>query len=114
MSETEFWSSLEFRICHELAGMTETGLNKLWCDGIGPEAYLLTDMRPRILGHAWICEDRQQQDWRFELLLSNPVASRDEISWKSLLPPENVTRWLAVEKRKKFLQIEPSAAVSDL
>jgi len=49
----------------------------------------------------------------FTLLLNHPVGSRAEIAWSALLPPENVTRWLAPDHSGKRIQIEPLAAVAD-
>ena len=56
----------------------------------------------------------QLVDWEFTLFLNHPVASKAEIDWSAHLPPENVTRWLALDPSSKRIQIEPSAAVPDL
>ena len=114
MVESEYWSRLEYRICREFAGMSEGRMRNRWCDGITPGAYLLNDPKPRILGHAWICNGPDQEEWKFELLLPEKFGSRDEIDWQSLFPAENVTRWLALDQPRKLVQIEPSAAVPDL
>jgi hypothetical protein len=104
MTEPDYWSHLEYRICGELAGMSEKGLHKYWCDGISPEAYFLGESKPRILGHVWIVQGDVPEEWKFELLLPRQFSSREEIDWQSLFPPENVTRWLAVEPSKKLIQ----------
>jgi len=56
---------------------------------------------------------RIQEEWEFTLFLNHPVNSYDEIDWDKLLPPEDVTRWLAVDRARKRMEIEPSAAVAD-
>ncbi|HBI41439.1 MAG TPA: hypothetical protein DDY78_01100 [Planctomycetales bacterium] len=114
MNEADFWARLEYRVCREFAGMPETHLRHLWCDGFIPEQYLLGDQAPRISGRAWICNGRRQAEWEFTLLLPRPVNSRDEIEWSSLLPPENMTRWLSLDQAGKRIDIEPAAAVPDL
>ncbi|AMV29151.1 hypothetical protein VT84_32450 [Gemmata sp. SH-PL17] len=114
MNEADFWLRLEFRLCSEFAGMADRHLRYLWCDGFGPERYHLGDFEPRITGHVWICNGDKQDKWEFTLFLPHPIGSRDEIDWASLLPPGNVTRWLAFDSRGKRIQIEPAAAVPDL
>jgi hypothetical protein len=111
--EADYWVRLAFRICREFAGMSDRHLQYLWCDGITPEEYLLDDPAPRITGRAWICNGPKQDEWNFTLFLPHPVDSREEINWASLLPPENVTRWLALD-RGRCIQIDPLAAVPDL
>jgi hypothetical protein len=85
-----------------------------WCDGIYGEAYFIDEDPPRILGHAWICEGNTQDEWRFELYLPHRVTSRKQIDWVQLLPPINVTKWLAIDECRKLIQIEPAAAIPDL
>jgi hypothetical protein len=113
VDEADYWVSLEYRVGREFAGMRENHLRYLWCDGFVPERYLLDDRPPRITGRAWICDGPRQAEWAFTLLLPNPVGSQDEIDWPALLPPENVTGWLAVDPRGKRIEIEPAAAVPD-
>jgi hypothetical protein len=114
MDEATFWASLEYRVCRELAGMPENKLRYLWCDGFIPRQYFLDEPTPRITGTAWVCNGPSQAEWRFTLFLSHAVRSRNEIGWAALLPPDNVTRWLAVDQLGKRIEIEPSAAVPDL
>ncbi len=114
MDETFYWLSLEYRLCREFAGMSERHLRGLWCDGISPIQYLLDDPVPRIIGRAWICGARHQEQWDFTLFLPHPFDSLAAVEWAALLPPENVTRWLAIDATGKQLQIEPAAAVPDL
>ena len=114
MDETDYWVSLEYRLCREFAGMTNWNLRHLWCDGFIPERYHLGDSEPRITGCAWICHGERQEEWKFTLFLPRQFDSRDAIDWSALLPAENVTRWLALDLVGKRIQIEPSAAVPDL
>jgi hypothetical protein len=114
VNEADFWLHLEYRICREFAGMANRSLRFLWCDGLVPARYHLNDSDPRITGTAWICNGPKQDEWEFALFLPHPVASHDEIDWSALLPPENVTRWLALDPPGKHVQIEPGAAVADL
>ena len=113
MGESDFWVDLEYRVCHEFAGMPESHLRCRWCDGFIPERYLLDGPSPRVTGHAWICNGQKQGQWEFTLILDHPVSSRSEIDWSSLLPPPNVTKWMVVDVAGKRIEIEPSAAVPD-
>jgi hypothetical protein len=94
--------------------MTDRHLRYLWCDGFFPQQYLLNDRTPRITGRAWICNGQKQEEWDFTLFLPNPVGSRQQINWAALLPPENATRWLAIDPVRQRVEIEPAAAVPDL
>ena len=114
MTETEFWSDLEFRLCRELAALPQNELRYLWCDGFIPEAYLLNDPDPCVTGRVWIGNGSQSQEqWAFALFLNGSVGSHSEIKWQDLLPPEDATMWLAVDLPGKRIQIEPTAAVPD-
>jgi hypothetical protein len=48
------------------------------------------------------------------LLLPRPFGARDEIDWASLLPPGNVTRWMAFDEGRQYIEIEPAVAVPEL
>ncbi len=77
--------------------------------------YALDDNLPRITGRCWICQGgRPQSQWKFALLLPQRFASRDEIDWASLLPPDNMTRWMAFDGDRQYIEIEPAVAVPDL
>jgi hypothetical protein len=114
MTERDYWIRLEFRVCAEFAGMPQNHLRFRWCDGFTPLDFHLDGSSPRITGRVWIVDGRKQEEWDFTLLLSRPVGSRSEIDWDSLLPPENMTKWMAVDLYRKHLEIEPSVAVPDL
>jgi hypothetical protein len=113
MVESDYWMALEFRICREFAGMPDNHLRFLWCDGFVPVQYLLDGPLPCINGRAWICNGPKQDEWGFTLFLNQPIGSRLEIEWNALVPPENVTRWIAVDPVGKRIEIEPSAAIAD-
>jgi hypothetical protein len=113
MSESDYWLALMFRVCGEFAGMSENHLRFRWCDGFIPQEYRLDAPSPCITGRAWIVDGQEQELWEFTLFLNGPVASISEIDWRSLLPPQDVTRWIAVDVPGKRIQVEPSAAVPD-
>jgi hypothetical protein len=110
--EGKFWIALMFRLCGELAGIR--GLNHFWCDGFLPEQYHLDQPSPCITGKVWLYGKWHGGWWEFTLFLKHPVSLHSEIYWRSMLPPDDVTRWIAVDLASKRLEIEPSAAVPDL
>ncbi len=85
-----------------------------WCDGFIPSQYLLDGPRPRITGKAGICNGPAPDVWDFALLLPRQFGSRDEIDWGLLLPPQDVTRWVAFDEGRRYIEIEPTVAVPDL
>jgi hypothetical protein len=113
VDEGEFWARLEYRVSREFAGMAERQLRTRWCDGFIPHQFLIGEPTPRIVGRVWISDGPSQYEWQFTLFLPHRAESRDEIPWASLLPPDDVTRWLAFDPARKRIQIEPLAAVSD-
>jgi mRNA-degrading endonuclease RelE of RelBE toxin-antitoxin system len=113
MDEKYFWGSLEFRLCHEFAGLPERRYQYFWCDGFIPTNYLLDDPRPRITGKVWICNGPAQKEWDFALLLPRPFEAHEEIDWASLLPPKDVTRWMTFDEGCRYIEIEPAVAVPD-
>src|SRR5581483_11704839 len=52
MSEAEFWSGLEWRICREFAGMKQGRWRNFWCDGLAAGCFDLEGSRPTIRGVA--------------------------------------------------------------
>jgi hypothetical protein len=110
MDEAEYWKRLEFRVCRELEGMRDNQLRFLWCDGFNPEEYLTDDGSPRITGRAWICNGPRQDEWGFTLTLPRRVASRDVIDWQTLMPADNVTKWLTVDQKSERIQIDLATA----
>ncbi len=115
MQECDYWPALEFRLCGELQGMPEKWQRRYWCDGFEPDEYLIDEDSPRISGHVWLgVGSKDQVRWTFSLLLPKRYRTSEEIKWLSLLPPDNVTCWLALDPQRKHLEIEPAAAVPDL
>lgn len=113
MTETEFWARLEYRVCREFAGQSDRALRHVWCDGFLPREYHLEGPHPRIAGRAWIGNGPRQSEWEFVLFLPRACDSVEGIDWAALLPPDNVTNWLALDVPGERLQIDPAAAVPD-
>lgn len=113
MGEADFWVSLEFCLCHEFAGLPERRYQYFWCDGLIPSDYQLDGPTPRITGRCWICNGPAQAEWDFTLLLPRPFGSREEVDWASFLPRPNVTRWMAFDEDRRYIEIEPAVAVPD-
>lgn len=115
MSEAEYWVHLEFRLCREFAGLSERRYRHFWCDGLLPEQYILTGPSPRVCGKAWICNGPEQfVVWEFTLLLRQSPSSPECIDWSSLLPADDVTRWMSFDEEKRCIEIDPAAAEPDL
>jgi hypothetical protein len=114
MNERDFWLALEFRVSDEFAGMPQNHLRSHWCDGFSPLEYHLDWPSPRISGRVWIVDGQKQEEWDFTLFLNHPVSSSSELDWASLLPPDNLTKWLGVDLDRKRIEVEPTAAVPDL
>jgi len=115
MDESEFWLELEHRVSREFEGMrgNANDLRSFWCDGIVPAQYGVKEANPRITGLAWIVRGQNQEAWEFTLFLPHSCASREEIVWQTLLPPEHVTKWIALDIKAKRIQFEPLAAMPD-
>lgn len=113
MTEADFWVCLEYRVCREFAGQTDRELRRLWCDGFVPREYHLEGPEPRIAGRAWIVQGQRQSEWDFVLFLPRAFDSVEAIDWAALLPPDNITNWLALDVPGECLQIDPAAAVPD-
>ena len=48
MNEAYFWTNLEFRLCHEFAGLSKQRFQYLWCDGFNPTQALRRARRDQI------------------------------------------------------------------
>jgi hypothetical protein len=115
MDESAFWLELEQRVSREFEGMrgANNQLRSFWCDGLVPKRYHIEQADPRITGLAWIVRNDDQQEWEFTLFLSHPFASRETIEWEKLLPPANVTKWIALDIEARRIQFAPMAAMPD-
>jgi hypothetical protein len=114
MTENEYWSRLEYRLCREMDGVEEWHRSRYWCDDIYPNSLSLEASQPRIEGEAWIGTGaREQQRWTFEFVLPRAFAARDLVPWAELLPADDVTGWLEMDVEGRRLRIEPGIAVPD-
>ncbi len=104
MTEDDFWSNLEFRICRELRGMEDRALSDMWCDGLGGYFIRPQKRANHIEGTIWICKDGQTE-MRFTMTLPNGVSTIKEINWNDLLPTEEMTDWLAIDVKNKHVTI---------
>lgn len=115
MTESIFWLHLEFRVCKELAGLPHGYQRRFWCDDLIPEEYLFDGPTPKITGRAWIGDTRGNQwEWTFALILPAMTSSLEQMDWASLLPPENMTRWMSFDESRGYIEIEPGVAEPDL
>ncbi len=105
MLESEFWAQLEIQICRELASLDDAR-RFLWCDGLVPDTFELSESPPYIEGAAWF-GNSGQENWRFRLLLPQGYALHKDIQWSSLLPEEDKTWWLTVRQEDRLLIIAP-------
>jgi hypothetical protein len=72
MTETEFWTALEFRVSQALSELPDNHLRFLWCDGFFPD-----DLQPAhgsIVGYALISEDDGKTFERYRFRLLSPAA----------------------------------------
>lgn len=113
MTADDFWVGLIYRVTRELAQMRDKRLWSFWCDGFYPDKYLLDDERPKITGAAEICYNEGQELWDFTLLIDEANIANREIAWDALLPPDNVTRWLSLDKARRHIEIDLAAAIPD-
>jgi hypothetical protein len=56
---------------------------------------------------------RTQDAWSFKFTLRSAVQRRANIAWDELLPPDDVSSWLAIDIARKRLAIDPADAVPD-
>jgi hypothetical protein len=108
MSPNDFWSALEFRVCRELAGVPDTSIRFWWCDGFIPEP------PPRgreVHGDVW-CDGPRQFQWRFKLKLP-PAFDPGTDDWSQLLPPEDLTGWLWMDKEHQQITVDAARARPD-
>ena len=110
MTEAEFWSELEWRVTRELEGMPSKHRSALWCDGFMPIVYSISDPTPRIDGRVWIANGPEFEEWKFTLFLPRPVQTREKIEWESLIPPDHLSYFLAIDESRRKVEIEPAAA----
>jgi hypothetical protein len=112
MTESEFWTRLEMRVCREFEGLQQKEFCALWCDGFRAATFFPHEMGSRIVGRAWIGKDGQGE-WEFELIVRRAIEAWEEVNWDELLPGEDVTGWMSVNLERKLMKIDPSAAYPD-
>ena len=107
MTESEFWTALEFRVSRALRTLTDNRVRFLWCDGFVPD-----DQQPSgnsVVGYALISEDdgKSFEHYRFRLWLPRERHREGGIDWEAVIPPEPSADWLDVDRERKFLEIRP-------
>ena len=113
MDEAEFWNSLEYRVTREMEGLEECRQRGLWCDGFSPHEWADGGLHRSLRGSVWIGQGSSGQElWSFELFVSEGFNDIEEINWRDLLPPDDLTGWLSVNTREQRLEIWPSRAFS--
>lgn len=114
MTETDYFGRLEMRVCRELAGMHQTELQWMWCDGFIPEEFAVVGQRCRMTGRVWVAwGGRRQECWTFALLLGGETLDRDCVDWAAMLPAGEFTGWLSLDFDNKSTTICPSAQYAD-
>jgi hypothetical protein len=92
----DFWSHLEYRVCREIESLRGDDFRGLWCDGFCPEQFELIDDRAAITGRVWMGRgSREQEDWRFSLILPEGVGEDADVDWNAVLPADDVSGWLS-------------------
>ena len=113
IDESTYWVHLEYRVCRELAGLSDKKLRALWCDGLIPEQFHLEDDHASVTGGAWIGQGSGQERWTFVLVIGGNIHRREDIKWPALLPAPDVTGWLSIDTARNTLTIDPSSAYPD-
>ena len=87
----------------------------MWCDGLMPESEERRDDSLVILGLAWIeggvpgiKQQPYDSEWRFLMWLPESVKSTNVVSWKTLIPPENIHGWLRIDPNERLLEVDLS------
>jgi hypothetical protein len=109
MTEDEFWLALEYRICRELRGMSDAVLRPMLCDGIRGDI-VRPEAGPAYLSGSIYIGKTGQTEMQFTMALPDNIASKDDILWSNLMPPEDMTAWLSVDPRRKHVMIDLSKA----
>ncbi len=109
MTEDEFWSSLEYRICRELRGMDDKVLRRMWCDGIRGHIVRPQTGPTHLSGTIWI-GDGGQTEMQLTMALPEDISVDNCVPWSDIFPPENLTAWLSVDAQRKRVAIDLSKA----
>ncbi len=112
MDETEFWLKMMRRVSGELGGMHDDRLRFLWCDGLDPDHVESDSRGVWIVGLATIMGG-SDDDYSFRLRIGDPGVALPEGDWSGLLPSEESTAWLHVDRSNRLLELQPLAAIPD-
>ena len=110
MTEAEFFSHIEFRLCAELAEARPPEAPSLGCDGFVPTAWT-SGVRPlTVSGRAWFGglrgHDRSYQEtWTFVLEIHCDAPSVDSVAWADLLPAEDLHDWFSVDVERRHVHM---------
>ena len=94
-----------------MGGIEECKAKGLWCDGILPDEYRLSDGVCCAIGRAWVCSGDNQVQWDFRMELPKGTRDLDKVDWESLLPASNVTKWMSVDFESCTLDLDPGAGI---
>lgn len=111
MTQAEFFTHIEFRLCGALAQARLSEAPGLWCDGFVPESWAC-GVRPLLVsGKAWFGGLRghhsvaYQEAWTFVLELHCDAASVESVPWAKLLPAESLHDWFVVDVERRRLHM---------
>lgn len=114
MTSNDFWSRLEYRVCRELDGLGADEFLGLWCDGFIPERFEMIDDRPVITGRVFMGRgSRDQEEWRFTLLLTQRVCGKADVDWGAALPADDLTGWLSLDQTQRTMKLDLAVSYSD-
>lgn len=118
VTEADFFSRLEYRLCREFAAVRPPDAPGLWCDGLIPTHWQIDSNPLTIFGDAWVGglpghhPARYQEKWRFVLTLYEQAVLPESIAWGSLLPDEDVRGWVVADVHGRRLVIALPANAS--
>ncbi|HEY7120064.1 MAG TPA: hypothetical protein VH475_25985 [Tepidisphaeraceae bacterium] len=86
----------------------------LWCDGFIPEQFESVDGRMAMSGRVWMgWGDGRQESWRFVLFVAAGLTEDRDVDWAGMLPGDDVTGWLWIDRPRRVMRIDPRAARAD-
>jgi hypothetical protein len=118
VTEAEFFSRLEYRLCGEFRTEPPPEAPGLWCDGLIPKRWQFGADPSTISGDAWEAglpghdSAGYQEKWGFVLKLYERAALREPIRWESLLPGNDVRGWVVADVFRRRLVITLPANTS--
>ena len=108
ITESKFWTRLEYLVSEELQSQRENDLRFLWCDGFVVEGQTHDEGADWLLGVAFVSEDdgRTFEHYRFRVAVDTADGGPNGINWHAMLPDTTV-RWLVVDRAQKRMEIRP-------